>query len=444
MIVFPHCAWDNFQYGSLVERLGRGRSVLFVTGAQAMTGAPREYGTITLQGLNALDWAHTAVVATHPSWAYEIAGRKPAALIALTPAELENGDESHSRCRDALCASATLVVASSEPFYFEQWFRRGGVFLQDGLDTASDLLVDAAVSDAVAGKSVDALARLQLQRRMDFRAEQLRALRPSAMQYFFQAVYGYLLGKGEEAERWALDAFHLAILTAEEGAVQTYFRFLSAVRLLRERPDDAIATYGISIATDEERSAFEEMSALRAAGETHLAAALLYRMNDDLRQASALLKTMLEEATAGAEPAASPPGTELTRKELDDGASMAETPVRAPATSDSESVPHARPLGRLPNGPAAAARATGLLIESHERSGRPGAALALLEPPRTVKERLRRNLLEGRAWVMEGRRHDAVRALLQAAMTGLEPLHVIAEIASVDAKAKRMAEGDFS
>ncbi|MBO7749056.1 hypothetical protein I8J29_33345, partial [Paenibacillus sp. MWE-103] len=299
MVVFPHCAWAQFPYGGLIDRLAQGRTVRFVAGAEAMAGAPDRYGALKPEELDALPWARTAAVVTHPCWYYDVAGRKPAALIAAIPPGLEHGDDGFNRCRDFLCAAATLVVAQSEPFYFEQWFKRGGVFLQDGLDTAADLLADAAASDAAAGKSVDALARLQLLRRADFRAETLPALRASAMQYFFQAAYLYLLGKGEEAERWLLDAFHLAILAREEGAVQTYFRFLSAVRLLQGRTDDAIATYGIAAAGDEERAAFAEMLALRDAGQTRLAEALLYRMNDDDRQAAGLLAQALAAGAAG-------------------------------------------------------------------------------------------------------------------------------------------------
>ncbi|MBM7566603.1 hypothetical protein [Paenibacillus sacheonensis] len=392
VIVFPHCAWEAFPYGGFIERLGRGRSVRFVASTEAMAGAPPQYGAMTLDDLDAVPWQRTIVIATHPSWVYEIAGRSPAALLVLLPSELEQGEADYLVCRDALCAAATVVVTGSETYYFEQWFRRGRVFLQDGLDTASDLLADAAASDAAAGKSVDALAKLQLQRRADFRAEQLRGLRPSAMQFFFQSVYHYLLGQGEEAERWALDAFHLAILSAEEGAVQTYFRFLSVIRLQQGRANDAFATYGISAASDEERGAYGEMLELQASGEAALAAGLLYRMNEDFRQTAGLLNA-------------------------------------APA--------------QLPDGPLRE-RAVSLLVEAHERSSRPGAALALLPPPRTVKERLRRNLLEGRAYALEGRRHDAVRALLQAAMTGLEPLHAIADIAAALARAKKLAEGEYT
>ncbi|QHW32458.1 hypothetical protein GZH47_17675 [Paenibacillus rhizovicinus] len=408
VVVFPHCAWETFPYGSLIERLGRGRSVLFVASAEAMAGAPRQYGTITLEALNGLPWERAVAIVTHPSWVYEIAGRKPAALLVLLPAELENGERDYLDCRDELCALATAVVTSSEPFYFEQWFRRGRVFLQDGLDTASDLLADAAAADAAAGKQVDALAALQLRRRVDFREEQLKALRPSAMQFFFQAVYYYLLGEGENAERWALDAFHLAILGAEEAPVATYYRFLSAIRLLQGRADDAIATYGIAAVTEEERAACKEMAVLQAAGESQLAAALLYRANDDFRQAAALLNRVLERYSApqDAEPSATSPV-------LDTAGALRE-------------------------------RARSLLLDVQERSGRPGAVLALLPSPRNVKERLRRNLLEGRAFALEGRLHDAVCALLQAAMTGLEPLHAIAGIASARAKAKKLEEGELT
>ncbi|MBO7749053.1 hypothetical protein I8J29_33330, partial [Paenibacillus sp. MWE-103] len=90
------------------------------------------------------------------------------------------------------------------------------------------------------------------------------------------------------------------------------------------------------------------------------------------------------------------------------------------------------------------ARAAALLLETHERGGRPGAALALLPPPRTAKERLRREVLAGRAHAAEGRRGEAVRAFLRAAMTGPEPLQHVAELASVRAKARRMAEGVYA
>ncbi|QHT63565.1 hypothetical protein GXP70_28820 [Paenibacillus lycopersici] len=441
VVIFPHCAWEAFPYGSLIERIGRGRSVRFVANAGALAGAPQHYGAIALDALDEWPWERTAVIVTHPCWLYEIAGRGPAALIALLPAEHENGGPGYTSCRDALCAMATMVATASETFYFEQWFRRGNVFLQDGLDTASDLLADAAASDAVAGKPIEALAKLQLRRRTDFRAEQLQALRPSAMQFFFQAVYHYLLGEGEQAERWTLDAFHLAVLNGEEGPVATYYRFLSVIRLLQGRAEDAIATYGISAATEEERAAYTEMRDRWTEGETDMAASLLYRANDDWRQAARLLERVLQKHASASEA---------------DDAPRAPAGADAAPASGSETVGSPSPLaGSRLAAPAMNARsgasvsavherARALLLEAYERSARPGAALALLPPPLTVKERLRRHLLEGRALALEGRLHDAVRALLQAAMTGTEPLTAIAELASMRAKAKRLAEGEFT
>ncbi len=89
-----------------------------------MDGAPPQLKPVQLDELVTLPWVRTAAVVTHPCWMYEIAGRSPAALITLLPAELEDGDEAYLRCRDALCASAAIVVTGSETFYFEQRFRR--------------------------------------------------------------------------------------------------------------------------------------------------------------------------------------------------------------------------------------------------------------------------------------------------------------------------------
>ncbi|SFT24884.1 hypothetical protein [Paenibacillus sp. BC26] len=394
IVLFPHCTWETFPYRAMIESAGRGRDVYVVASEAAMAGAPERYRAIAPEALADIPWACTAAIVTHPCWIYEVAGRQPEALVLLLPAELEQGDEAYLHCRDALCASATLVVAGSEPFYFEQWFRRGRVFMQDGIDTAADAIAAAAVSDAVSGKGVASLARLQLLRRCDFREEQLKVLLPSAMQSFFQTVYSYLLGDADKAEQLGKAAFERAIFSGDSGAIPTYFRFLSAVRLLQGRLSEAIDTYGISSVTDHERDAFSELVGLQAAGRDRLASALLYRLNDDFRHAAELLESLVGSS------------------DLD---------------SDARS------------------RATELLVDVYLLSGRPDAALPLLETsPRSVQGRLKRLQLEGKVLALQGERHAAVHAMLQAAMTGMEPLKAIAELAAVDYKAHQLAEGEYA
>ncbi|SDX95451.1 hypothetical protein [Paenibacillus sp. CF384] len=394
LVLFPHCAWGDFPYRPMIESAGRGRAVYVVASAAAMAGAPEGYRAIAPETLADIPWASTAAVVTHPCWIYEIAGRQPEALIMLLPAELEQGDEAYLHCRDALCASASLVVAGSEPFYFEQWFRRDRVFMQDGIDTAADGIAEAAVRDAISGKGVASLAKLQLLRRCDFREEQLKLLLPSAMQTFFQTVYSYLLGDADKAEQLGKAAFERAIFTGDSGAISTYFRFLSAVRLLQGRLSDAIDTYGISAVTDHERDAFSELVELLASGRDKLASALLYRLNDDYRHAAELLLPLV--GGAGVDPS-----------------------VRS--------------------------RAAELLVEVYMLSGRPDAALPLMEaPPRSVQARLKRLQIEGAVLALQGERHAAVHAMLQAAMTGMEPLKAIAELAAVDYKAHQLAEGEYA
>lgn len=386
IVLFPHCRWEAFPYQTILEVAGRERTVYVVTTPAGLSGAPSSFRSIARNELHTLPWMQTAAIVTHPCWIYEIAGRAPAAVLALLPEAHEYGDDAYLRCRDALCAAASMIVTSSEPLYFEQWFRRCRVFLRDGLDLASDAIADAAIMDAISGKPLDSLAKLQLQRRQDFREEQLKALRPTAMQSFFQAVYQYLLGGYERAEHSAKLAFEQAVFAGDDAAVITYFRFLSAIRLQLGNPLDAIATYGISAVTDAERNAFATMSALQDEGQDALAAALLLRMNEDYRQAAELLEPIEEADRSG-----------LVRS---------------------------------------------LLFEVYSARGKPDLALSLIGETRHAEARTKRHLLEGTALALQGKRHEAIHAILQAAMHGAEPLQAIAELAAVDQQAQRLSEGD--
>lgn len=444
VVVFPHRAWESLPHRGLIERLGSKRTVYIVTDEKALDGAPPQFATLALDALDELNWEQIVAVVSHPDWLYEAAGRHPAALIALVPAELEHGERDYVDRRDELCALATIVIAGSEPFYFEQWFRRGAVFLADGLDTAADLLADAAACDVAASKSAEAIARLQLRRRVDFRAEQLKQLRPSAMQYFFQAVYHYLLGEAEAAEKWTLDAFHLAAMSGEADALRMYYRFLSAVRLLQGREQDAIATFSVSAVSDEDRAADHELSVLHAAGEKQLAAALLYRLNDDYRRAGELLVGLAGDGGAGStgqgKRSLSAESGLLSGKAGDANADSAEQRGRSLLFERDL-------LGRNvndANAGSAEQRARSLLAEVRLRSGKPGEALALLDSPRTVADRLERQLLAGRAFALAGLRHEAVATILQAAMIDIAPLTAIADIARADNAARQLAKGGFA
>lgn len=192
-MLFPHCTWSDFPYKPIIEAIGRNRSVYMVTSDVGITGAPAEFRALAWSELTCIPWGSTMAVVTHPCWLFEVCSHAPAVLAVLLPAEFEHGDDAYSRCRDRLCAAATLVVTGSEPFYFEQSFRRGSVFIQDGLDTAADLIALAAVSDAASGLELSSLVSLQLQRRTVCRAQKLKLKPDEPVQLFFQSVYWYLL-----------------------------------------------------------------------------------------------------------------------------------------------------------------------------------------------------------------------------------------------------------
>jgi hypothetical protein len=275
----------------------------------------------------------------------------------------------------------------------EQAFCAEHVFLLDGRDEVCDLLARQAFSWTLSGFSPKPLIRLQ-QRCMAERysklllagAEKQEANRLQAL--FFHAVFRYLIYDLDRAKESLLASFELAVLEGKGDALSTYYRFLSAIELKQGLTSQAVQTYSFTAVTEEERLTVDLLDDWLHAGKDGLAEALLYRLNDDFKQALEKLEQM-----------------ELEHTELE-------------------------PM------------ALRLVIESNIQTGRLKKALGRISPEqlRTEDERQQYLLLRGTSSLLEGKRYEAIHAFLEAAESRAEALGNIAEIAALDAAVQELTK----
>lgn len=391
IVVFPPGGWRGIPPGlrSWLEEFARKRKLLAVA-----DDAPSTVERLSFEQLDMVEWGSASAIVMHPAWVHIALPLKPRCLVAMLPGPEQAEEELWTKCRSWLCAYASLVVAGSEAFYLEQSFRRGSVFLMDGLDETSDLFAKQAVEWHIDGFESETLIRLQQRHRANWRHELLQKQEQeagaSANGYadglFFHSVYRYLTGEAEYARKLLLASFEQMLLEGREHTLQNVYRFLSAIELEQGRLQDAVRTYGYTAYGETEWRYADQLSEWLACGKRELAKAQLYRLNDDYRKAAALLEPLAED-------------------------------------------PEARTL----------------LIAVRMQMGRLDRALALAEAGeyrQTAGDRRQWQHLKGTVLLLEGRRHEAIRSFLQAGENRQEELNAMIDLAVMDGAARELTRGN--
>lgn len=390
-VIFPDGGWNNLPapFQRLFEELGKKHLVYIVSAEPVSSQAAVAIQTLSLEQLKTFGWGEAAAVVLHPCWIQAAMAAGPKQLIAMPDSPQQGEPALWTKCRKWLCAHADLIITDAEPYYLEQAFCMEHVFLLDGRDEVTDLLARQAFGWILSGFSPKPLVRLQQRCLAEWHSKQLsgdskNTLGDKLTLYFFHAVYRYLVYDLERAREAVLAAFELAVLEGKADALSTYYRFLSAIEVKQGLTRQAVQTYTFSAVTEEERRTVDFLDEWLKEGKDRLAGALLYRLNDDFKQA-------------------------LERLELLKVNPMAQR----------------------------------LAIECCIQTGRLKEALG-----RTTKEQLRQGddeqqylLLRGTSALLAGQRHEAIHRFLEAAEHRIEALGNIAEIAALDAAVQELFRG---
>lgn len=390
IVIFPNGGWKGippFQQGWL-EGFAQKRKLLALA-----DDAPDPIEQLSLEQLGTVEWSNVSAIVMHPAWVHIVVPLKPRCLIAMLPAPEQAEEEIWTKCRSWLCAYSTLVVAGSEALYLEQSFRRGSVFLMDGLDETSDLFARQAVEWHIDGFESDTLIRLQQRHRANWRNELLQkqeqAADASSNGYadglFYHSIYRYLTGEADFARRQLLAAFEQMLLEGRANTLQNVYRFLSAIELEQGRLPEAVRTYGYTAHGETEWRDAEQLTDWLASGKRELAKAQLYRLNDDYRKAAAVLEPLADD-------------------------------------------PEAKTL----------------LIATYIQMGRLQSALALGEPGhwQSAGDHRQWQHLKGMTLLLEGKRHDAIHSFMTAGENRQEELNGMIELAVMDGVSRELTRGN--
>ncbi|GLX70074.1 tetratricopeptide repeat protein [Paenibacillus glycanilyticus] len=392
IVIFPNGGWRGIPPGlkSWLEELSRKRKLLAVA-----DDAPNGVETLALEQLGSVNWSNASAIVMHAAWVHIAVPLKPRCLIAVLPGPEPEEAELWSKCRLWLCAYATMVVAGSEAFYLEQSFRRGSVFLMDGLDETSDLFAKQAIEWHIDGFESDTLIRLQQRHRASWRnglleqQQQEITDQASAQGYadglFFHSVYRYLTGEADYARKLLLASFEQMLAEGRNHTLQDVYRFLSAIELEQGHLQDAVRTYGYTAQGEKEWQEAEQLTIWLASGKRLLVQARLYMLNDDYRKASALLE---------------------------------------PLSGD----PEARTL----------------LVSAYIQMGRLDGAYSLMSARhrQSASDRRQWQHLQGTALLLAGKRHEAIHCFLQAGENIQEELHGMVELAVMDSTVRELTRGN--
>ncbi|WP_337103957.1 hypothetical protein [Paenibacillus sp. YIM B09110] len=392
LVIFPDGDWQ--QFSPLYQQLLLGYTSqhrTYIVTDRAATDYPAHAVLIPLEQLHTIPWNTAVIIVMNPYWLHTALAWSPHRIIVLDHFPIEAESALLSKCRKLLCAAGHLVITNNELYYLEQSFQREDVFLLDGSDEVSDLFARQAFSWTIGDYMARPLVRLQQRFIAERYAKSIKsklensASEPlNASELFFHAVFRYLADDLSKSEEELLQAFQLAILEGNKDALTDYYRFLSAIQLKSGDTWSAIRSYSYSAVTDEDRQKAYLMDDWLQEGKETLAKALLYRLNDDYRQAVPLL-----EPQASSEPVASK-----------------------------------------------------LLIEAYVQIGRLGAAMEHMEKLsiRSIEEQQQYELLHGTYLMMlQGRRHEAIHAWLAAAESRVEAIGSILELSELDNAIRKLA-----
>lgn len=386
LVIFPD--GDRQQFSTLYQQL------LLVCTSQYRTYIVTDQATadylphatpLPLTQLHAIPWRTAIAIVMNPYWLHTALPWSPQRVVVLDHYPLDAETALLSKCRKLLCAAGHLVITNNELYYLEQAFQREDVFLLDGSDEVSDLFARQAFSWTIGGYMARPLVRLQQRFVAERYSKSIKAKNENdasapvqASELFFHALFRYLADDAARSEEELLQAFHQAILEGNKDALTGYYRFLSAIQLKRGETGTAIQSFSYSAVSDEDRQKAYLMDDWLNDGKETLAKALLYRLNDDYRQAVPLLESQSQASSEA-----------IARK---------------------------------------------LLIEAYVQTGRLGTALEHMEklPLRSFEEQHQYELMNGTYLMMQGRRHEAIHAWLSAAESRIEAIGSIIELSELD------------
>lgn len=421
---------------------------------RSLAGAPSNIAAVSIDDLHRIDWSHTTAFVLHPCWATTVLPLRPR-LIGVWTAGSAGEDQLEASWRGRLAGEASFVMTLSEPYYLDLSFRRDNVFVWDGADETSDWFASQASLWAADGTDPLPLCRLQRQRREAAYRERISTAGTNSTLMFYRSVYLYLLGDAAQAERELLSAFEQAVLQGEELALVNVYRFRSALLASQGKLVEAVQAYEATASTAVERANAEELRRRLTAGEDGLVAVMLLRLNDDYREAAVRLEKLLEEteasgdvsAPAGAHGAASASGWHVVESveeamALDRAQGVVGANEKRVVGGEGESEEDEHQLRSVRTAHTAIA-ARRLLIDSLLQSGRVRLACQRFGQCSSLSARDRTDyeLLQGTAFLLNGRRREAILSFLRATEQRQEAIGALTELSLLDAAVQRLADG---
>lgn len=311
-IFFPHVPWVDFPYRHLA-RLLESSGEVFVAYSKLPEEVNGEVRMISIAQVAELPPEENVAIITLPFILTVAEVHRFKTVVALvTEAPPGVSLNLWNKYLKLLMASASLIVTSSESLYAELLFKYDPVLLISSPHQSID--IDLVERDQQ--KFLDGLELVMRRRPIDFvkrcqLAEQLTHYKllsqsddANELVWYLQSFYHYMLGEGEEAAACLQQSFAASVLSGKQDALNTRFRFLSAIHALNGEVDRALHTYGITCITDEERSHFDRLRKLNVPetkllvlgelliqiGDMRTASRFLARSNDN--RASSLLRSI--------------------------------------------------------------------------------------------------------------------------------------------------------
>ncbi|MFD0673330.1 hypothetical protein [Cohnella sp. GCM10027633] len=279
-VVFPHAAWPDFPYPSLLRRIAEREAVYYVDGAEA--DLPPWLGALEAERLSAWSEPDTLALVLHPYWIDAAAALRPGRLVVFAPgATFEEEARLWSRRFVHASARADLFASASESRYLNAAFRNRSAWLlrEDGLSSDEyERLFFQAVAGEHAAAAI-ASQSLALRRHYETIREQTG---PHETVSFLLSAYGHLSDMPDFAETHLLEAFAHAVSLGRTDCLATHYRFRSALLAAGDELEQAVAAFGISAIDAKDKESYESICVLLEHGRSALAKAWLLRVNDDI------------------------------------------------------------------------------------------------------------------------------------------------------------------
>lgn len=302
-------SWEDYEYKRLLELLPDREEVCFagrMTREQQTNTQIRAVAAVDIYSLNVKQYT---VLVSSPYWLSEVLSLQAAYVVAL----LERCQEEEKKWlwdkySGLLGAKADLVATRSERIYLEQSLRREGVIYLGGDQQESygitfqgdrlHFLTDYEVlwRKAIVNLWQDpTISSDWVSIQLELRADyyiSMCAKLPSQPVVHYLAASYLYLLGDPAANRYLAQSFELMVLYEYLDCLHSHFRFFSAIEVKTGELETAVQQYTITALTTEEKLEAERLQGWLHSGQYELVRAELFRLNEDEAAAIRILSSL--------------------------------------------------------------------------------------------------------------------------------------------------------